>query len=581
MSTETAALPSPPTAKSSLCDFMDDSCAGASPLSATVDAEGYVSPQPFVNMRSSNLTTMISSFKSSLKSRNRYTRFDATNTASISPISMSSREKQEIESTFLQFDLGPGVPLDQDGTSCHSSRLEVYQDDVVDVSMDETCSTTESSPIGFIVISPLPGAGESQSLIGHSVVSVVQSNHGTTTIFDIQENHSTLIRDMEVASHATSPNASPSRRLDFNDESDVLQPKRVNIQDSKNTVRYFSRSREEKAFYRRGRLLKKKKAIDSSGYASPLPDTTESDVVATMRETVTGAGNMIREEMMAKDTVSVSQERVKQSLLAFADLGTTANGDQKPPIKPISINDSWDDSSTRLKASAFTFSEAIGCICLDPTWVDHDSTRDDSHEAIELPLNEHQRNVEKRLEGNSEPNPRKSSTSTLEQNVYIATTISESTTDSSESGQSDVQYDEDLSRVTSPVGSVRGIVVCKEGSSKVLQRKRPENEAIARRYEVVNGARRWNLAQRSPTPTPPKAPQFLEMEEFPNVSSIQQPILDNESCVEPSTPPKCNRTAPTPPTATFANLKRSPSAKLKKQWSASKLKCSPISTLDI
>lgn len=513
---------------------------------------------------------------------------------------------KEIESTFLQFDLGPGVPLDQDGTSCHSSRLEVYQDDVVDVSMDETCSTTESSPIGFIVISPLPGAGESQSLIGHSVVSVVQSNHGTTTIFDIQENHSTLIRDMEVASHATSPNASPSRRLDFNDESDVLQPKRVNIQDSKNTVRYFSRSREEKAFYRRGRLLKKKKAIDSSGYASPLPDTTESDVVATMRETVTGAGNMIREEMMAKveqfrkwtgdqsfimkfrgassvlqDTVYVSQERVKQSLLAFADLGTTANGDQKPPIRPISINDSWDDSSTRLKASAFTFSEAIGCICLDPTWVDHDSTRDDSHEAIELPLNEHQRNVEKRLEGNSEPNPRKSSTSTLEQNVYIATTISESTTDSSESGQSDVQYDEDLSRVTSPVGSVRGIVVCKEGSSKVLQRKRPENEAITRRYEVVNGARRWNLAQRSPTPTPPKAPQFLEMEEFPNVSSIQQPILDNESCVEPSTPPKCNRTAPTPPTATFANLKRSPSAKLKKQWSASKLKCSPISTLDI
>jgi hypothetical protein len=94
MSKETAVLPSPPTAKSSLCDFMDDSFAGASPLSATVDAEGYVSSQPFVNMRSSKLTTMISSFKSSLKPRNRYTRFDAMNTASISPISMSSREKQ-------------------------------------------------------------------------------------------------------------------------------------------------------------------------------------------------------------------------------------------------------------------------------------------------------------------------------------------------------------------------------------------------------------------------------------------------------------------------------------------------------
>jgi hypothetical protein len=537
------------------------------------------------------------------------------------------------DNVILQFDPESGVPLDQDGTSYCSSHMEVSFDNVMDailnvsdemvnLSTDETCCAAESSPIRVIVDSTVLGASESQGLITDSEVSVVQSNQdtstSTTTICDNQENHTTLMRDIEVASHSTTPRPSPSRRLDFYDESDVLHPKRVNIQDSRNTVRYFSRSMEEKAFYNRGRHLKKKKATDRVAYAPPLPDIpvtdrdAESDVIASMRETVTEAGSMIREEVMAKvgqfrkwtgdkpfimqlrgaskavqDTVSVSQEKVKQSLLAFAELGTTVNGGQKSPIRPININESWEVNSTGQKASAFTFSDAIGigCICVDPTCVDHDSTPDDSDEAIELPLNEHQRIVETCLEGNSlDPTPRKSSNSTFEQNVYIATTISESTTDSSESVHSAVQYDEDLSQVNStvsPVGAGRDSVVCKGGSSKVLQRKPPENVSLTRKHDVVNGARRWNLAQRSPTPTPPKVSQFLELGHFPNVSTLQQPILDDDSCGDaPSTPPKCNRTAPMP-IRPFANLKRSPSAKLKKQWSAAKLKSSPISTLDI
>ena len=54
----------------------------------------------------------------------------------------------------------------------------------------------------------------------------------TTLIHDSPpENHATLIRDIENASQSIPPSHAPNRRLDFTDESDVLQIKRVTTGD--------------------------------------------------------------------------------------------------------------------------------------------------------------------------------------------------------------------------------------------------------------------------------------------------------------------------------------------------------------
>jgi hypothetical protein len=93
MSEETTAPQLPPSAKLSLGDLMDDPFDGAEPLFPARDVGGNDSLQPFVSVRASKLKTMIRSIKSSLKSTNRYSRFDTANIASLSPVSRSSRAK--------------------------------------------------------------------------------------------------------------------------------------------------------------------------------------------------------------------------------------------------------------------------------------------------------------------------------------------------------------------------------------------------------------------------------------------------------------------------------------------------------
>ena len=540
---------------------------------------------------------------------------------------------KETESSFIEFEPEEGVPLGHDSDSCFSSHLEIsfdnmidtirdVSDDVVTLSIHDTCCAAKTSPLRVIVNSHLPTArGPQEAIVESSSVSTPQSSSdsNTTLIHDSPENHATLIRDIENASQSIPPSHAPNRRLDFTDESDVLQTKRVNIQDSRNTVRYFSRSKEEKAFFKRNKQLKKKKTGGRVAYAPPLPDTpvTEraagANVVASVRDTMVEAGSLIRDEVMAKmgqlrnwtghNTLNMnfggasevlekgfsgSTEKVKQSMLALSEIGTTANGDRRPLPRSISLTESWEENSKRLKAASFTFSEAMRSMSFDIIRVDRsgDSTNDETFEAIELPLDEHQDFIEQCLEKESSESDSaicKSSSSTFERNISIATTISASTTDSSESDQAPKQQISDDSQAASTghlAQAPQEIDVGQEGSYQALQKKQPDTVDNPTKLDVVHATCRWNAAQESYNNMPTTSASFLEMEPCP---TLQQPIiLDDECCGdEPSTPPKSNRTSALMPTGPFHTLKRSPSARMRKHLSSTKLKRSPISALDI
>jgi hypothetical protein len=118
-------------------------------------------------------------------------------------------------------------------------------DDLINLTIDDACCTSDLPQMNPTLESPLviEAATPEDDAEGETQGAIPSPDPNS---------HTDLIRDME---HASTASHSPPRRLDFC-EDDAL-PKRVNIQDSKNTVRYFSRSKEEKAFV--GRITASKK----------------------------------------------------------------------------------------------------------------------------------------------------------------------------------------------------------------------------------------------------------------------------------------------------------------------------------
>ena len=492
-------------------------------------------------------------------------------------------------------------------------------DDLINLTIDDACCTSDLSPIKSTLESPfvIEAAPPQDD-------AMIETQAGIPNI-DLSS-HTNLIRDME---HASVASHSPPRRLEFCEDDAALR-KRVNIQDSKNTVRYFSRSKEETAFVGRVTASKKEreKQLELASYSSPLPESpvkrryAEDDIVAAMADTVTDTGTKIREEVMTTmdqfmkwagdekfiqqiegatkvvhTSFSESTVNLQRSIDALAELGKTGLGGEKaammPNITPLSIKESWDETASKFRATLQESSnqlkasiQAISNDTLCPSKHD-DSMEVDCNEAIEIPIYEHpyfgrERSLSEHILRDSSVSNFNVGVNVLPQldaNVYHTTDTTLPTYGLHFNTQASTEV---------CVPAYGKVNLPDEAAALPFQATKSEQIGVDRKRHVVNGARRWNKSREPPvrTPTvspkvvapvsaPPAFPDFLEWEAFPETDAFFQPILGESRFAEHATPTKSNRSLAVTPVMPSRTLK------LKRSSPSSMWKSSPVSTADI
>lgn len=480
-------------------------------------------------------------------------------------------------------------------------------DDLINLTIDDACCTSDTSPTNPTLESPF-------------VIEAAPPQD-----CDLNS-HTDLIRDME---HASATSHSPPRILDFCEDDGAL-PKRVNIQDSKNTVRYFSRSKEEKAFVGRITASKKEKEkqLEIASYSPSVPESpvkrryAEDDIVAAMADTVTDTGTKIREDVMTTmdqfikwagdekiiqqiegatkvvhTSLSESTAKVQRSIDALAELGKSGLGEQTammPTIASLNVKESWDETTSKLRAtlqeSSNQLKASIRAISNDTICPNRhdDSMESECIEAIEIPIYEHPYFGLER--SSSEPVLSNSPASNFNVGVNVFPRLDVNvyhTTESNLHTSMDATHANQDSQTSNEV--------CLSDNGKTIIPNVPiraaklEQIGVDRKLLVIDGARRWNKSREPPIRTPaaspklpvvapvsapPAFPEFLEWEAFPETDAFLQPILGESRFAEQATPTKSNRSlvdTPVMPSRTFKLKRNSPS-----MW-----KRSPVSTADI
>lgn len=440
-------------------------------------------------------------------------------------------------------------------------------DDIINLTIEDACSGVGLSPIIRKDDSPIRFEEQCQDAISKAEDALVR--------LEEQEDYTTLIRGME---RAPTTSHSPARRLEFFDENESMTSvkKRVSIQDSKNTVRYFSRSKEEQEFVGRMLVSKKTKPPDASlCYSQPLPDNpplpespvkpryAEDDIVGAMADTVTDAGRKVRAGMVTKmDQFMKWAENLEESSSKFkVTLGQQSN---------------------QLKKSFQALSNDAIC-----TSSPHTSMDSQYGDPMELPIDDHpclddqNSPVDKGKPGEflerclSEPVPLPTKATIidipsfnvgvgvlpkLDQEIFhLKHTILDVSADSNQSFERSfsaplpMAWRNDAQSVVSVAESEastevlmrsNGKIVMAEQDSDLVRRCQAiklQKVVLNRKLSVVNGARRWNKAQQSPPMARSDLDVFFEAEERRDSSFINQPVFDDSSFGDPPTPTSSNR----------------------------------------
>ena len=416
----------------------------------------------------------------------------------------------------------------------HVNNIVDLSDHIGNLSIDDSCCPSEDVPVRIMLDASLSLPTDvSYEMEGIDAILVSEdlSDPG-------QETHSSLIRYIEEASDHASTSESLSRRLFFSDY--IPPPRRVIIQDSKNTVRYFSRSKEEKEFFRMKRRSRDKRKIrETPAYSTPIDDppwipipkpNDEGYLSATMAETMTEAGTKFFDTVNQLQKWAVERETAKKS--------------EESPAKPfkfgINLVGSWEETSTKISGGACSISETMRCIGVDGLCLSQldDSSRDSKEENVEVPIS-------------------KETPSTV---MPLALASSQTSSHLSRilprnSFQSDFSI-ASLSSVATP----ENMLASEEKRSDDIHTKTSKPVGRARKLDVVNGARRWNLAQRSPKSTPPECSNFLEVGQL-SECGLEQPCLADSSRL-------------------FSPFDKGPSKKVRKKRSFEEEITSPVSTIE-